>query len=125
MSPLAGGAPDERELLDALAGEEGDLDAIVGPLDPADWSRPTPANGWDVRDQITHLAWVEEAARLAASDADQFAAAFSGQARTAPDFEARQMERGRALAGPQVLQWWRTERPGALADLAHVPPGAR
>ena len=113
------------QLLADLAGEERDLDAIVAPRSDADWRRPTPAAGWDVRDQITHLAWVEEAARLAAAEPDAFAERVVTPARTAPDFEARQMARGRALSGPEVLEWWRRERAAALAALTDLDPAAR
>jgi uncharacterized protein (TIGR03084 family) len=107
-------------LLDDLAAEEQDLDAVVARLSEADWSKPTPAVGWDVRDQLTHLAWVEEAARLAATDAGAFTETIAKPARRSPDFESEQMERGRALSGAGVLAWWREERAAALDALRAV-----
>ncbi len=41
-----------------------DLLALVGD----GWSRPTPAEGWSIRDQVTHLAWFDEAARQAIAE---------------------------------------------------------
>ena len=35
-----------------LAAEHGDLDLIVSTLDETAWRTPTPAEGWDVRDQV-------------------------------------------------------------------------
>jgi uncharacterized protein (TIGR03084 family) len=118
-------ADDVDGLLSDLAAEEYDLDAMVAELDQSDWLRPTPAADWDVRDQVTHLAWVEEAARLAATDPAAFAETIVGPARTSTEFEAHQMARGRVLAGREVLEWWRSERAGALTALANVEPGAR
>ena len=37
-----------------------------------DWGLATPAPGWSVLDQITHLAWVDEAAAMAIVDPDAF-----------------------------------------------------
>jgi uncharacterized protein (TIGR03084 family) len=118
-------ADDVRALLDDLMAEEDDLDAIVARLDQPDWLRSTPAAGWNVRDQITHLAWVEEAARVAATDPASFAETIAGPARASADFEAKQMERGRTLAGHEVLEWWRNERAAALTALSKAEPRAR
>jgi uncharacterized protein (TIGR03084 family) len=119
---------DPLSLLDDLAAEEDSLDRLVEPLDEGGWLTPTPAEGWDVRDQITHLAWVEEAARLAATDPDAFNHRFLEQAMSNPDFEAQEMQRGRVLPGAEVLEWWRRERAaamGALRDVAAADPKAR
>jgi len=43
-------------LLADLAAEERSLDAVVADLTEDQWRTPTPAEGWDVRDEITHLA---------------------------------------------------------------------
>ena len=41
------------------------LDALLVNLDEAGWNTPTPALGWLVRDQISHLGWTDRAATLA------------------------------------------------------------
>jgi uncharacterized protein (TIGR03084 family) len=115
-------------LLADLAAEEDDLDAVVAGLTEDQWRTPTPAAGWDVRDEITHLGWVEESARLAAADPDAFAKRFLEPALSDPDFEAKQMQRGRDLPGPEVLAWWRRERGAAMDALTAVAksdPNAR
>jgi uncharacterized protein (TIGR03084 family) len=57
----------ERVLAD-LVTESDALDHLVAPLDPAGWRAPTPAAGWTVGHQITHLAWTDEAALHAVVD---------------------------------------------------------
>ena len=42
--------------------------AVVADLDPAGWATPTPAEGWDVRDSIAHLAYTEDLAGAALTD---------------------------------------------------------
>ena len=40
-----------------LEAESAQLDALVADLDDAGWATPTPAEGWTVAHQISHLAW--------------------------------------------------------------------
>ncbi len=53
------------EVLADLWAESAELDRLVGGLAADEWSRPTPAEGWTIAHQIAHLAWTDEAARLA------------------------------------------------------------
>ena len=39
-----------------LADEHAVLDSIVADIDDAAWDTQTPAEGWTVRDEISHLA---------------------------------------------------------------------
>src|SRR5438445_8069774 len=52
---------------DALA-EHDNLRAILVDIAPDAWERPTPAAGWTIRDQISHLACFDGAARLSMAD---------------------------------------------------------
>lgn len=45
---------------------------IVTPLPATDWQRPTPAEGWAIRDQISHLAYFDETATLDATAPQRF-----------------------------------------------------
>ena len=60
------------ELCDDLAARPALWSAMLAPLDEPAWDAPTPAPGWSVRDQVTHLAYFDEAATLAATDPDAF-----------------------------------------------------
>src|ERR1041384_2875259 len=57
-----------------LAAESRDLDGMLAGLGAADWERGTPAEGWAIRDQVSHLAWVDDAAVTALTDPEQFRA---------------------------------------------------
>mgnify|MGYP001140166163 CR=1 FL=1 len=117
--------PGMRELLADLAAEQDELDAVVGRLTEAQWATATPAVGWDVRDQIAHLALVEEFARLSVTEPETFAAI---EARSAADpvrFEAELCARGREMSGAEVLAMWRRERAAVLAALERFDPAAR
>jgi hypothetical protein len=55
-----------KVICDDLEAEHQALDAIVAGLEERQWSLATPAEGWAIRDQIAHLACIDEAGRLAA-----------------------------------------------------------
>ncbi|MGV9776904.1 TIGR03084 family metal-binding protein [Streptosporangium sp. NPDC003464] len=113
------------ELLADLRAETAELDAMVRGLDPAAWELPTPAEGWAVRDQISHLAWFDDAATAAATDPDGFRAtlpAFLGRGYSAVDEIAAA---SRSLAPGQVHDWFRAARARGLEAFARLDPGVR
>ena len=60
-------------ICDDLHAEHDVLDAIVAAVPEADWDRATPAEGWAVRDQISHLWFFDQRALLALTDPEEFA----------------------------------------------------
>jgi uncharacterized protein (TIGR03084 family) len=118
-------APGYAALLDDLAAEEATLDAVVGAIVDDGWRAPTPAAGWDVRDTIAHLATAEDLASLALGDPAAFDAELT---RLVADLDVtgdELTERGRALEGAAVLDWWRTARGRTLVLLAEREPRER
>lgn len=90
--------------------------------------RPTPAAGWAVRDQISHLAFFDAMAAYAITDPD----GFTDTARRALDAAgaggdpmAEHLERGRSMPGAQVLEWWRKAREKLLDVAADLSPTRR
>jgi len=45
-----------NDVLAALAEQHAELESILVTLDDAGWARPTPCEGWDVKDVVLHLA---------------------------------------------------------------------
>jgi uncharacterized protein (TIGR03084 family) len=109
----------------ALEAEERALDDIVASLDVSGWSRATPAQGWNVRDQIAHLAVSEEWAALAASDPEGFAHFLEGVIGDVGAFGAETEARMRAHDGPNTLEWWRDRRAATLTAVRALPEGTR
>ena len=54
-------------LADDLAAESAVLRDLLAGLDEPGWRRPTPAAGWDISDQVSHLAHFDEVAVRSAS----------------------------------------------------------
>ncbi|MFG3507947.1 TIGR03084 family metal-binding protein [Streptomyces sp. NPDC047821] len=112
-------------LLADLRDESEELDHLVAGLRADGWATPTPAPRWTVAHQIAHLAWTDDAALLAVTDADAFAA----HVREALDAPATFVDDGAAhgaTAPPhQLLARWRDGRARLLDALRAAPAGAR
>jgi uncharacterized protein (TIGR03084 family) len=61
-----------RGLLDDLRAEGDELTSVLAALAEAQWSLDTPAQGWTVHDQLEHLAFFDDMARLALMHPDEF-----------------------------------------------------
>jgi uncharacterized protein (TIGR03084 family) len=105
-----------------LAAEHADLDRVVASLEAADWDRPTPADGWSVRDQISHLGYFDRTAVLAVRDPAAFAR--SVEQLVAGGVDAS-VEPGRAMTPCELLSWWRDGRGELLSALEPLDPSIR
>jgi uncharacterized protein (TIGR03084 family) len=111
-----------------LKWEQGRLDALVDGLAQPVWERLTPCGEWTVKDQISHLAYFDHSARLAATDADKFTRRMIedlGRVRDMAEADAITLARGRALSTRGLLEWWRQERRSLLAALKRLDPKDR
>ncbi|HVF73879.1 MAG TPA: TIGR03084 family metal-binding protein [Acidimicrobiales bacterium] len=97
MSPLS-------DLCADLAAEAEALDALVA---DADVRTPTPAPGWDVGDQLSHLAFFDEAAALALSDPERFVTTRPATAAELAALIDAATDAGRARTEAELLAWWR------------------
>jgi uncharacterized protein (TIGR03084 family) len=102
-------------LADDLAAESAVLRALLVPLDEDGWRRPTPAAGWSVLDQVTHLAWFDEAAMRSALRPEE-------QANPDPDGVAAAH---RDRSGAEVLDWFDDARSRLLAAFRELDPATR
>src|SRR5688500_1414357 len=103
-------AVDLEPILEDLKAEHESLDAMVSGLDESAWETPTPAEGWNVRDQVGHLAFFDEQAALALMDPDAFSAQLQEIAADVGAYMDRSVVKGRELGGRGVLEWWRSAR---------------
>jgi uncharacterized protein (TIGR03084 family) len=115
---------DLAALLTDLSAETAALREIVDPLTDRDWQRATPAPGWNISDQISHLAYFDDVAVIAATDPEAFTAirAKSDAARETPDAIAA---RYRDLAPAELRDWFSRARAALLAAFADLDPSAR
>ena len=108
-----------------LAAESADLYEVLSMLAGPDWGRPTPAAGWTVRDQVTHLAFFDQAATLSATDPDRFRAQAEELMGPGMDFPDRMVARHRDISGVEALAWLERARREYLDTFAVLAPGTQ
>ncbi len=116
---------DLKPLLDDLAAESAAVNDLLGPLMPADWRRPTPAAGWTIADQVTHLAYFDDVTLLSISDPDQFRRDAEALAAGGDDYPDRVAAAHRHLDGDTARIWFRTARQALLDGYASCDPAIR
>jgi uncharacterized protein (TIGR03084 family) len=119
------GVPVVDEVLADLAIEGDELDRLVAGLDTGQWRLATPAPGWTIANQISHLTSSDLLAALAATDAEAFGAR---RDELIGDFnEAIGADATEFASDPpeRLLSRWRDARSGLQDALAAVPAGQR
>jgi len=120
---------DPSELADDLADEHDALDAVLSPLDAADWTLPTPSEGWSVGDQVAHLAWFDGAAFRAIVDPPGFVAERDGMVAALlageVDMDDATVGTLRHLSAGDLLAEWRSARTALLDAARTLAPGDR
>jgi uncharacterized protein (TIGR03084 family) len=106
-----------------LAAEHAELDRIVGALDDAAWDTPTPAPGWTVRDQISHLWFFDRRAMMALTDPEAFAA--DAKVLLAGGGTDASIKPGREMSPAELLAAWRKDRTELLELARTVDPSSR
>ena len=109
---------DMTALLDDLAAEHADLDALTTGVD---LGRQTPAAGWTIGDTIAHLWFFDREATTALVDPEAFAAVLKEAIENPDGYMARTLGEGKALGG-ELPQVWRQTRADLLAALRAADP---
>jgi len=113
------------DVLADLWSESAELDRLVSGLAADEWATPTPAEGWTIAHQIAHLAWTDEAARLAATDPDGFKASLRTAAASPTTYVDDGAAETAALPPEQLLPYWRETRAEVAEALKKVPAGEK
>ena len=118
-------AVDMGALTADLAAESAELYEVLSVLAAPEWARDTPAAGWTVRDQVTHLAYFDGTAVLSATDPDRFRADMEVITAEGPAFPDRIAEKYRGLSGAEAFAWLQRERRTYLDTFGALDPGTQ
>lgn len=116
---------DVSALLADLAAEGDDLDLLVAGLEADGWALATPADGWTIAHQVSHLAWTDRLAIIAATDARAFGEVLA-QATADPQGPVEEGAAEGAGEDPsRLLERWRAGRQRVVEALTAVPAGTK
>lgn len=113
------------DLVNDLTEETAVLTACLDSLAPSDWARSTPAEGWTVLDQITHLAFFDGAVTTAVTDPGRFRSERDEAMREPGSFVDRVTEASRTLSGTEVAARFSTARAAMVAAFLAADPRLR
>ncbi len=108
-----------------LTAEQESLDAIVSVLDDHAWDTPTPAVGWDVRDQIGHLTFFDERATMAITNRPGFTAELARAAGDIEAYMAAHLAQTRRSSPEVMSSRWSGARAALTAALGVLDPAER
>ena len=122
--------PDSRDrrallaasLADDLAAETADLLPYLARLGEADWDATTPATGWTIRDQVTHLAFFDDATLLSLRDRAAFHAQAAELRSLGDRFADLVAEQHRHLPGGYCLEWLASSRAALVTAYRAADP---
>jgi uncharacterized protein (TIGR03084 family) len=103
-------AVDPKALYDDVLTEHEVLATRLRASSADSWDLPTPAPGWSIRDQISHLAYFDDAARMAVSDPGAFVELRQRALADIEGFVDAVRHDRRSDDPAQLLAWWRDER---------------
>jgi uncharacterized protein (TIGR03084 family) len=109
-------------LINDLAAETAVLRQILAPLTDADWRRATPAPGWTIGDQVSHLAHFDQVAVTSATDPARFAAEAAQDSSADPDAI---MRRYHEMTAADLADWFGRTRAELLSAFAGLDPAER
>lgn len=95
------------DALRELDEEQQALDAILSELSKEEFDLPTPAVGWTIRDQVSHLADVNEVAADTMLDGPRALGKDIARFSSPEAFTESGCDRGRAMSVDELLAWWR------------------
>jgi uncharacterized protein (TIGR03084 family) len=114
-----------EQLLDDLVAETRVLQSLVAALDDEGISAITPAAGWSIRDQLTHLAYFDEAATRAATDPEGFRRDAAELTAGGLDFPDKIAAEHAGLTADATRAWQHRARTALMATFRGLDPKAR
>jgi len=107
-----------KQICEDLRTEHEELDAVLSGLDEEQWMIMTPSPGWNIKDTMRHLAYFDDRAALAASDAEAFGQHLQEVMSDLEAFINMLDDVGKDMSIEKLMAWWRKERKKMLEAFA-------
>jgi uncharacterized protein (TIGR03084 family) len=101
------------------------LQRILDALTDEQWSWPTPAPGWSVTDQVSHLAHSDEVAVLSATDRAGFEALLARENESVESRTERWAQEHRHLPPTELKYWFAGVRAALITTFRALDPSVR
>jgi uncharacterized protein (TIGR03084 family) len=108
-----------------LAAESDELFAVLEPLSETAWTTPTKCAPWTIKDQVSHLAWNDEATVFALTQPEKFLAAKPSTMEGIQQMVDQVIVDHHDRSGDDLLAWFRTARSDMLNAFTGRDPRAR
>ena len=112
-------------LLGDVRAEADQLIELLSGLDDEQWHLPTPAVGWDIHDQVVHLAFFDDLAVLGFAHPEEFETTKDALLATGEDWVDQISHDRHDLSPAEVLRWFSASRENLLLRFAELGPEAR
>jgi len=112
---------DAGPIVNELAAESDELDAMVAGLPENRWRELTPAEGWTIAHQIGHLLWTDRLALTSVTDEPAFGDLLRAAAADPSGFVDAAAEKEARRPVAQLLDDWRATRRRLHDALVSVP----
>ena len=113
------------DVLDDLADQHAELDALLADLGEEDWARPSACGGWSVADVVVHLTQSDEGAVASVEGRLPEGGLGGRQDADVDDWAERMVAVGRGTPAAEVLDAWRSTAAALRSALAGTDPSAR
>jgi uncharacterized protein (TIGR03084 family) len=114
-----------EDLARDLESETAVLEGILDGLADEQWSWPTPAPGWSVTDQVSHLAHSDEVALLSATDRAGFEALLVRENESVESRTERWAQEHRHLSPGELTEWFARVRGELIDTFRALDPSVR
>lgn len=112
-------------IVEDLAAESDELDALVAPLAVRDWATATPALGWTIAHQVGHLLWTDGVALTSVTDEAAFGDVLAAAAADPNGFVDAGAEEQARRPPSELLDEWRRTRRRLHDELLRVDAGRK
>lgn len=112
------------DVIEALAAEGDQVEALLGGLDEGAWAHPSGCSGWTISDVVLHLAQTEEAV-VATVTGGTFEVPAGVAGSNVDEIMAGWVAAQRGAAPSEVSERWKKARRSALSALTEADPERR